>query len=51
MLIQSAANCQDGLKLAFYIRARLIDMIGLAADRSVCFNRRARPARTVSFRL
>jgi predicted acylesterase/phospholipase RssA len=23
MLIQSAANCQDGGKLAFYIRARL----------------------------
>jgi hypothetical protein len=23
MLIQSAANCQDGRKLAFYIRARL----------------------------
>jgi hypothetical protein len=23
MLIQSASNCQDGGKLAFYIRARL----------------------------
>jgi hypothetical protein len=51
MLIQSAANCQDGLILAFYIRARLIIMIGLVADRFGCFNRRARSARTVSFRL
>jgi hypothetical protein len=26
MLIQSAANCQDARKLAFYIRARLTGM-------------------------